>query len=285
MKLILRKVDSATSLLLFIYGFKRRFKKETNEELKLSSILNTMKLFGKNDSAVRMALSRAVKSGFFKNSRKENQVYYSPTTEGKRFIIAYEKETDSFLKRLRLRNSQWDKTWYLLNLVRANVLNTDKKKKFDQSLQLFGLIQISSNIWISPYDISDEISSLGDEFEIPDMTLMLHGEMTISGDLKEFLCKILKIDDFNKTYRDFISHYGEKLNLLESSYNKEHFIKNEIAIPLFYELGLTFLNFAFSDPLLPKEILPEWEGDRAAAILLGLMEKLMPSVENYFKQI
>ncbi len=59
MKVILRKNDSATSLLLFVYNsYFNFYQKDT---IKLSSLLEIMKAFGKSESATRMSLSRTVK--------------------------------------------------------------------------------------------------------------------------------------------------------------------------------------------------------------------------------
>ncbi|HYE11294.1 MAG TPA: hypothetical protein VEF53_14050, partial [Patescibacteria group bacterium] len=113
MKLILRKNDSATSLLLFIYN--NYFSKSQKDSLKLSSLLEIIKVFDKNETAIRMSLSRAVKAGILSKSRQGNEVIYSLTDVGRQSIDLWNEGVESFWKRFRLRNSSWDGKWYIVN--------------------------------------------------------------------------------------------------------------------------------------------------------------------------
>jgi phenylacetic acid degradation operon negative regulatory protein len=61
MKLILRKKDSSTSILLFI--FNNYMAQTTKNYMSLSSLLEIMQVFGKNETTTRMSLSRAAKKG------------------------------------------------------------------------------------------------------------------------------------------------------------------------------------------------------------------------------
>ena len=285
MKMILRKEDSAASILLFIYRFNESFKKEAVEGLMLSSILKAMRLFDKNESAVRMALSRALKSGLFENCRKGNEVYYFPTGAGKIYLRTYENEVESFIRRLQLRNSQWDGMWHVLSLFYPLDILSDKKKALVKNLQRFGFAKISGDVWISPYNMSEELLSIQSEFETICTNCMFQGEMTIKNDIKGFTEKLFKTNELMQSYRDFINHYEVRLEALEETINTGHPIESDFAIPLYYEIGLSFFNFSLNDPLLPKELLPEWEGDKAASIMMKIIGILVPCVKSYFESI
>lgn len=110
----LRKVDSTTSLLLFVYNnYLSEYNKDT---LKLSSLLEIMKTFGKSESATRMSLSRTVKAGILVNQNIEKEVNYSLAANGKHAVDIWNNEIRRFWKRYVQRHQPWEKKWHLLNL-------------------------------------------------------------------------------------------------------------------------------------------------------------------------
>ena len=286
MKLIIRKVDSATSLLVFIYRFNKFFTKTPEAGLKLSSILRTLKLFGKNEGAIRMSLSRALKSGLFEHQKIANEVYYYPTPAGRQFIGRWEKDSECFLKRLQLRSTPWDKQWHFINIMDSKDFKTEgKKAALHEGLVRLGFTQLGTDTWVSPYNLSDELGLLIAELKCERHIMKIHGDMEAPGDLAEFITQLYQLNQLITPYKNFTNIYQGNLNELKNSLSKKDIPDNQFLIPLFYNLGRDFFDIAFNDPMLPKGLLPEWEGDIAAAILMQCMEILMPLVNEYFNSI
>lgn len=281
MKLILRKNDSVMSMLLFIYN---NYLSLTNKgTLKLSSLLEIMKVFGKNETAVRMALSRASKAEILINMRKGNEVSYALTSEGREVIELWNTGVKCFWQRYQLRNKSWNGKWYFLNIN----LNEDKKSLkpvIIDKLQQIGFASISTNIWMNPYYLRDEVAALVDEYSIKDAVVQIYGEMEIYKNINEFLDEIFCIGKLKASYNDFVKTYKDKLDESKIVFQKKDFTDCGIALPLLHELGWNFFNIASEDPILPRELLPIWEGDEAADIMKEFREILLKSVNQYLQK-
>lgn len=282
MQLILRKPDSATNLLLFIYKFNSYFNPQNNSALKLSSVLEIMKLFGKNESAVRVALSRATKSGLFVNKKKGSEVYYSPSATGEKIVARLVNETNCLFKRYKLRNSLWDKNWLCVLVTESSSSIREKKPEIIEGLQNLGFAQLANNMWISPYNLSDEVKHLAEEFGIEDSIVSIYGQMIANSDMDEFKENVFKLKRFKDPYSEFNSIFGKKLEEIKELIRENTIIPKELSVPLLYKLGSSFFDVALRDSFLPMEILPEWEGDKTASIMVELFELITPSVRSHF---
>ncbi|MDF2890550.1 MAG: phenylacetic acid-responsive transcriptional repressor [Clostridia bacterium] len=280
MKLILRKNDSATSLLLFIYN--HYFSKSQKNSLRLSSLLEIIKVFDKSESAIRMSLSRAVKAGILSNAKQDNEVIYSLTDLGRKSIHLWNEGVQSFWKRFNLRNSSWDGKWYILNIE----FQEDKKQRMEISdnLQQLGFTILNTNTWICPYNQSKEIRGLATKFGLETAIVEFFGEMTVGKDMQQFLDDTYKLDILKSKYKAFIHVYGEKLKQTKEICEEHSFIDRGQGLPLLHELGWNFFNIASEDPVLPKQLYPFWEGDEAAALMKELREVLLEASWQYLEK-
>lgn len=281
MKLILRKNDSATSLLLFIYN--NYIAKNKNDSVKLTALLEILKVFGKNETAIRMSLSRAVKAGLLINNRVENEVVYTLTAEGKKAILYWNEGVMQFFKRFQLRNQQWDNKWYFVN-VDFTEESKEIKAEYLDKLQQMGFAQINTNTWISPFHQSKEVWKLSEKYGLENSIVEIHGEMKIHKDMGKFLDDIYGIEKLRKTYKAFVNTYGSKLEEIRKLCKEESFIENGLAFPILHELGFSFFKIAADDAVVPRQILPEWEGDKAALIMNEFRELLLGATYQYLEK-
>lgn len=281
MKLILRRNDSATSLLLFIYN--NYMAKNKNDSMKLTSLLEIIKGFGKNETAIRMSLSRAVKAGLLVNSRVENEVVYTLTTEGKNAIHYWNEGVMQYFKRYQLRNQQWDNKWYFI-YVDFTEENKDTKGEFLDKLQQMGFAQINTNTWVSPYHQSQEVWKSAKQYGLEDRIVEVHGEMKIHKDMNRFLDDLYGIEKLRTAYLDFVDAYSGRLNEIKQLCTDQSFIENGTALPILHELGFSFFNIAADDASIPKQLLPEWEADQAAWIMKELRTALLEAVYQYLEK-
>ncbi|HAN20521.1 MAG: hypothetical protein A2Y15_04200 [Clostridiales bacterium GWF2_36_10] len=279
MKLILRKNDSATSLLLFI--FNNYYTKNLKDSLKLSSLLSILKIFDKNETAIRMSLSRAVKSGFLLNCKKDNEVIYKLTIQGNQAIQAWNEGVQSYWKRYIKRYQPWDGKWYYIYIE----FSSDKKQKIEiiDKLQLLGFSLINTNNWICPYYLKNEINETIGKYNLKCIIEIL-GEMNIRKDMTEFLDEVYKFDILRKKYKDFINIYEPKLLQTKEIYKLDKFVDSGQALPLLHELGWEFFTIASDDPVLPNQLFPVWEADKASSIMKEFRNLLLEASLKYLNK-
>lgn len=284
MQLILKKADSGTNLLLFLYQFNKNLANTEKNELRLSAILQLMKLFDKNETAVRMALSRATKSGLFASFKEGNEVFYSPTSFGKEIIDKSVKKAKYIFKRYELRNSDWDEKWFSIHLIGKEGIDKDKRNKIVEILRLLGFSPMTENVWISPYDMLEDLYDLLDDPESAGHIVTMHGDLIVNENPKDFFHNVFKLEEYAKEYNDFIRVYEEKLDQYKLKSNDGQILESGDSVPLYFELGYSFFNISFQDSFLPQIILPEWEGEKAAALALKFFKLLSPSLQFYFNK-
>lgn len=280
-KVILRKNDSATSFLLFIYN--TYLFHNNKDTIKLSSLLKLMKAFGKSETATRMSLSRAVKAGILINSNDGSEVYYTLDTNGKEAINTWNKEMEQFWKRYTLRNKLWNKKWYLVNLEFGQE-HKEYRTAILEKLRQIGFGILSTNTWISPYHRSDEIQTILTEFNMNTRVVEMYGDMTIYEDIVSFVDKVFHLKKLEKSYQNFTKSFNEKLEEVKKLYREEWFVEGGHSLPLLYALGWEFLSIATKDATLPKTLYPAWAGDTAAQLMIEFRGILLEATIKYLRK-
>lgn len=281
MKFILRKKDSSTSILLFI--FNNYMAKTAKDYMALSSLIEIMKVFGKNETTTRMSLSRATKAGLLTNIKQDNVVIYVLTTEGKKIIELWNEGAMNLAERYEFRNSKWNNKWHFLNIGFKKDINNSKAEFIDK-LEQYGFAQINSNTWVTPYHQYEKVWKLIEDYDFSDGIIETYGEMTIHNDMSTFLDEVFGIKKLKPLYDQFINIYSDKLVEIKQIYKDSNFVSDGLALPILHQLGTHFFNIASDDAVLPKQILPEWQGDKAELIMKNLREMLLEATYEYFKK-
>lgn len=278
MKVILRKNDSATSLLLFIYNnYFTHYKKDT---LKLSSLLEIMKVFGKSETATRMSLSRAVKTGILDSNNDGSKINYCLTSSGKEAINAWNEGMNRFWKYYALRNKPWDNKWHLINLEFGEKYK-EHRTVIAERLQQIGFRVLSTNTWITPYSQSNEMQKLLTEFSMKTALVEMHGEITIHQDVHSFVENVFHLKELEQPYKKFIEKFGEKFEETKQIYLENWFIMGGQSLPLLHALGWEFFSIASEDVVLPKVLYPEWAGVEATQLMSEFRSILLDTTIKY----
>jgi len=277
----LRKVDSTTSLLLFVYN--NYFSEYNKDILKLSSLLEIMKSFGKSESATRMSLSRTVKAGILVNQNLKNEVYYSLAANGKHAIRIWNSQIRRFWQRYALRHQPWDQKWHLLNLNFTED-NKDSRSDVVERLKQIGFVLLSANTWISPYNQPKEIEELLTEFNISQSAVEMHGEMTIYRDTESFVESVFHMKDLEEPYKQFVETFQVRFEETKKICQEEPFIREGKALPLMHALGWEFFFIAAEDAALPIALHPHWAGDEAARLMREYRFILLDATKKYLEK-
>lgn len=281
MRLILKKKDGLTSLLLFVYN--NYLFTNSKASIKLSNLLEIMKAFGKNETATRMSLSRAMKAGLLINCVQNNEVIYELTLEGKSYIELWNEEANRFWKRYQYRESSFDNNWYYVSILSGQNSN-ESKVDFIDALRQYGFAQLNANTYVSPYHQHQEVLELIEKYDLSDGIVELYGEMKVHKDIDIFLNEIFTVNNLNEQYQQFIDKYKDKLIEIRKVCKLKDFVDGGLALPLLNELGWDFFGIATLDAALPKQILQKWQGDEAVQIMKELRTILFDATCEYLKK-
>lgn len=276
--MILRKNDSSTSLILFVYNmFMRKAKKDS---LKLTSLLEILEDFEKTESSVRMSLSRAVKAGLLQNERTGDEVVYSLTPSGKETISLWNEGSRRFWQRYQLRQSSWDGKWHILRIDFS--AEPDKKQALTEALSGLGFGNAGGGLWVCPYYRPEEVHGL-----LPDSVkktmLEIRGELTTQKNIRTFVEEVYHLEKLAAGYGRFIREYGSLAGRLKEKREKgEQGGPEELNV--LARLGWDFFDTAGEDAALPWELEPLWVGDEAALIMRELRPALETLAWNYLKK-
>ncbi len=271
MKITLRKRDSVTSSVIFIYNMLNEY--NGKQSIKLSHLIDFMQRFGKSESSIRTGLSRMVKSGILYTERINGETIYNLTDDGMQNIITWNKGLQRFFQRYQMRFTDWDRKWQLLSIFDFNKSEYENQTLLDEFMEM-GLRE-SNNIWITPYKIEEEILQ---QLKSKGYRYMIFKGDILNVGMKESLIKeYFKIDYLKTRYQDFISKIETfKIELSSKS--------NIDVLPILFEIGWDFYDLVTTDPVPPKAIIGEWEEDEAVKLMQTIRKELFTRVTGVFKE-
>ncbi len=273
MKITLRKRNSVTSIVLFIYNLYGEYRGEYS--ISLDNLINYIQCFGKSESAIRMSLSRLVSSDILENKKDDRQVVYHLTEEGLGNIESWNRGMSRFFERYKLRYKEWNSQWKSIYLIDFNKSDQGNKIVLEE-LEELGLGELDNNLWISAYDMEREIEKV-----IADRTdinyLFFDGDISTNLSLSELIERAYNLKELEEKYNDFMQQLEDKEILV-----KEKSLSAAELVPVLFELGWGFYDIATSDPALPKELNYSWSGDQAVEKFKELRGLLYSSIIELF---
>ncbi|PKM81977.1 MAG: hypothetical protein CVU89_06455 [Firmicutes bacterium HGW-Firmicutes-14] len=275
MKIVLRKKDSVTSIVLFIFNIYGEYTGEYS--IGLNKLIRFMQLFDKNETSTRMGLSRMVKAGILANKRRRNEVCYQLTEYGLENIRIWNEGIVRFFARFKKRHTEWDQKWYLAVLMNFNKSEKENQSVVDE-LEEIGLREVEKNIWLCPYRVSDEIADLSTKNDFKYVELW-GGNINYNFPADRLLEDVFKTGAVRKSYHRF-------RGVMEETKKEYAGLKDNDGchLPLLFKLGWNFYDTAVSDPALPGELVGDWEGDRVVKEFRLMRQYLYDQVTGYFQQ-
>lgn len=272
MKIVIRKKNSVTSIILFLFNLFEEI--IGSSSIRLGILIETMMKFDKNETAIRMGLSRAVKSGILINKTIDNDVYYELTKEGSANIEAWNAGMKRFFQRYEQRNKNWNEQWYILTMLDFIKTNEDNGLVVEELKEL-GMAEINNNVWILPYSVSKEVAKLFSERNLT--YFEIEGGIQSNRNVVDLINDVYDIKLIQKKYRDFIKSVKEVESMIEG-------LEKDLGscLPILFELGWQYYDITTQDPALPTAILGNWEGDKAFTQFGELRGSLLDRLRPYF---
>lgn len=271
-KITLRKKDSVISSVLFVFNIYKEYKGEC--AIKLADLLEMMKCFDKSEASIRTGLSRMTGSGILQNHREAGEVIYELTEDGLQNLALWNKGLSRFFTRYAMRQQGWDGMWRFLTISQFNKSDYENQDIVDDLLEC-GIREVNGSIWVSPYTIDKGLLELLDDKSFGYITF--EGRMQPKTGLSELLNSVYNLDALRQSYAAFLRSAEETTKSIE-------ILRGGALFPLLFETGWSFYDIVTSDPALPKELLPHWEGDEAAAQMRIIRPQIISEVFTYFKE-
>ena len=272
MKITLRKRDSVTSAVLFIFNILGEYK--SGYSIKLSNLMELLQYFDKSEASIRTGLSRMVSANILVNKRENNETIYKLSEIGLENIRLWNKGLGRFFKRYELRSKEWNQQWCFFTLLDFNKSEYENQFILEE-LKECGLREVNNNIWITPYNIDNDLIILLEQQKFNYLKFSGAFESNIN-------MNILLRDTFqlNKTREKYIE-FNDKVR---KSSEKMKVADQGKLLPILFELGWDFHDIVTSDPALPKRLLKDWEGDKAVDEMNVVRSELYKKITGFLEE-
>lgn len=236
--------ESARGLLFTVLG---EFVLPTGGAVWTSTIIDVLGRLGVEEKAARQALMRTAGDGWLHAQRVGRRTRWRLTdsassllTEGTERIFAFRAGVES-----------WDGNWLVL-IVRVPETERPARHRLRTRLAWAGLGSPSPGVWLSPHPGRlDEVRAvLGDAGVLDDAQLFVGGYAG-GGELTQVVRQAWDLDAIEAAYEQFLADFDRA--------------EDTDALITVIELVHSWRRFPWTDPLLPRELLPSpWSGEAAA---------------------
>lgn len=272
MKITLRKRDSVTSIILFLFNLMEEIRGSKNISIK--KLLMLTRVFGKSESAVRTCLSRMLAQQFLEPVKEGCEIGYRLSASGRQSIEVWNRGLGRCFRRQALRHQDWAGDWHLISLRDFNKSEYANQPVVEQ-LKEAGLREFSMGLWVSPY-MSD--TALIQELE-KSGTDVWHvvGRINPIEKGNDWMEQIFSLTQLSAQYTEFL----KETDALVLAMN-EKILRNDGLgmLPVLFNLGWSYFDIAIEDPFLPKAIHSEWIGDIAAKRMRDLRKRMLDQLRT-----
>jgi len=263
------------SMIFTIYG---DYIRHYGNKIWIGSLIRLLKEFGHNEQSVRVAVSRMTKQGWIESEKKGNKSFYFMTPRGEARI------EEAAIRIFKLMPNDWDGYWRMLMYT----IPEEKRQIRDElrkELLWSGFGSFSNGCWISPNNLEKEVELLIAKYEIQpyvDFFVSRHKGPQTDRALVE---KSWPLQEIEGRYQEFITTYSKRFIIHQSMMSKGKMTVAECFVER-TNLVHEYRKFLFTDPGLPKELLPEdWNGNYAALLFESYYKLLAQSASQFFENV
>jgi phenylacetic acid degradation operon negative regulatory protein len=219
------------------------------------------------------------RSGLLQAKRTNRKSYYSLTGDGQSLL------TKGAQRIFQRKKSRWDGNW---NIVTYSVPERLREARDSLRVELgwLGYGALVEATWISPYDLTREVTNLVHRLNIEEYVHIFNAQHQGQTDPKEIVSHCWELDKIHQKYTDFLNEYrpklGEHLRRLkggETIESSECFVER-------FNLIHEYRKLPYYDPDLPLELLPEnWLRLQAVALFDKYHDSLTEKANEYFDSV
>ena len=190
-------------------------------------------------------VSRLLKDKRIEKIGKKSQTKYKITSKG---LIHLQD------KQLLLNNQKkkWDKKWRIL-IFDIEETNRYKRRLLRYKLKELGFGYFQRSVWISPYDVSENLEKFLDIYNLKDKAVLIESSK-LSMPNKKIASIVWPINKIKLLYEEIYKKLYRLFKLVKSNKDKHELKLN------FNEIYNQLVSVILHDPHLPKDFLPvDWQ--------------------------
>jgi phenylacetic acid degradation operon negative regulatory protein len=260
------------SLVIDLYGNYIRYR---GGDASVQTLVALLDHFGVAEETARVTLSRLKRQGWLATERRARSSLYRLTPLGL-------QELDEGRERIFTRHGlePWDGRW---SMVIYHVPETERRVRqwLRTRLQWLGFGPLGPATWMSPHD---RLRELEDAMRAADIDAQVDLLTSSTGSLardRELARRCWDLDAVAAAYTRFVADYQPRIAAYE-----RHEPQGPAALVEHIELVHSYRKFPFTDPDLPRELLPpDWVGTTAHTIFLQGYELLREAAIRHFDEV
>jgi phenylacetic acid degradation operon negative regulatory protein len=274
MRITVRRKESVSSILLFLFNVFLVERGVTS--IPLRKIFKLLQPFGKNETTIRMGLSREVKGETLVNEREGGEVVYRLTDAALAGFKHWMSVMDHARSKILLQSSPWDGRWRIA-AVRGDDGSGPVPTELRELLLRFGYGKLNRDTWISPYDRRANLEAeLGSTASALPRLVWFECAPEGEADRSRLAAEVWPVADIGRRYRSFLGALAGET--AAEGDGRE--------LPILYRLGLEYFEIAQDDPRLPLALLPpDWAGPEAASAFGKLRGELLPAGQAFVDRV
>ena len=268
-------MGNAQSMIFTIYG---DYIRHYGNKIWIGSLIKLLKEFGHNEQSVRVSVSRIMKQGWLQSEKRGNKSYYYLTKRGE---IRIEEAAGRIFK---LNPHEWDGRWRMLMYT----IPEEKRQIRDElrkELLWSGFGTFSNSCWISPNDLEKEVNVLIEKYDIQPYVDFFISEYKGPTENRMLVEKSWPLEEIESKYEEFIAVYSNKYTIHKKMMETGEMMPAQCFVER-TNLVHEYRKFLFTDPALPKELLPEvWRGNDATVLFEQYYKLLAQPASLFFESI
>lgn len=241
----------------------------------VGSLIALLRPLGLSDGAVRTVLSRMAKRGWLTSTREGRHSFYDLTGRGRRLLEKGEA---------RIYHPSWDQPWdgrWFLLAYSIPEESRHLRHRLRDRLSWLGFGSLGNGLWMSPYDLEDEVAEVARSLGIDEYVECFRTEDGRAPEPARLVAKCWDLPAINERYEDFIGRYAPEFERCRAGVAEDE-IDVEACFVLRFELIHEYREFPFVDPYLPRSLLPRtWAGECAAHLFKVFHELLAEPADHY----
>jgi phenylacetic acid degradation operon negative regulatory protein len=244
---------------------------DPDRRIPTAALMDVLGLVGVSEQAARQAIARAAAAGWI-----------TPEKDGRRTLWRLSPSTNSLLEAGQARvfsftapQPPWDGRWLTLHLG-VSLGRGAARNRLESGLRWTGFGSPTANVWITPHaDREQEANDIIEVEGLAEFTLsMIGAPARIGMPLEQVIRRAWDLDAVAASHAELLARFaGREVDDTDGS------------LVGHLELADALRRFPFMDPQLPKELLPNWIGRRAATVLRDLREQWAPAAHRRWQAL
>ena len=245
----------------------------------MASLIKLVRPLGFSANAIRLGLSRMSRKGVFNVRNIGRRSYYSLSAKGTRWM------EQGKVRAFDVEHKPWDGKW---RMVVYNIPERLRalRDRLRFKLHRLGFANMSTSLWISPYDFFSEIETFISGNKMSRYVETFEAEYMGNRNVKELVAIVWKLDELAKRYHAFVRKYKALHSRLKrdvapgrSSYLADCFAQR-------FCLSVEYIALRLEDPMLPLELLPKtWPGIQAQKLHRTMCDLLKTAAAEFVDSV